>query len=101
MNVRKLKQFVVVEGTTWKPSHNAYGTSFVCVVCGHNEFYKDEVPKPCKHEPEPYEIAMHEEQHTNSDQGTVRFKHKLKQEYNKYGFSTKTGIRYISNEESE
>lgn len=61
MNVRKLEQFKVAKGTTWKPSHDAYGTSFVCSECGHNEFYKDKVPKPCKHKPEDYEIEMFKE----------------------------------------
>ena len=58
-NVRRLKEHEVIKGTTWKPSHDGFGTSFVCDECGHNEFYKDTVPEPCKHQPDDYEIAMH------------------------------------------
>ncbi len=60
MSVRQLPQFQVVQGTTWKPSHDEFGTSFQCTECGHNEFYKDEIPPPCSHKPEEYEKALHE-----------------------------------------
>lgn len=59
INVRDLTEFKVVPLTTWSPSHDEFGTSFQCVKCGHNEFYSAVIPPPCKHEPEPYEQAMH------------------------------------------
>lgn len=51
-SVRSLKQFEVVEGTTWIPTHDEFGTSFQCSVCGAHEFYCDEIPSKCDHSTE-------------------------------------------------
>jgi len=46
---------------SWVANTDEFGISYRCDVCGHNEFYKDEVPPPCPHKPAPYEVKMHED----------------------------------------
>jgi len=43
----------------WVEASDNYGISYYCSKCGHNEFYVDSVPEPCKHNPLDYEIGMH------------------------------------------
>jgi hypothetical protein len=57
----------VVEGTTWYADRNAYGTSYMCVVCGHWEFWEDSVPGPCPHQPEEWEEVLHKRRLRDND----------------------------------
>jgi len=49
IDARKLPEFEVIHGTTWKPSHDELGTSFQCIKCGAHKFYETEIPEPCDH----------------------------------------------------
>ncbi len=49
INVRNLPEFQEIPGTTWKPSHDEFGTSFQCTVCGEYRFYQDQIPVPLEH----------------------------------------------------
>lgn len=49
LHMRQFSEGKLIDGTTWVPDHDEFGTSLTCSVCNARRFYPSEVPPPCDH----------------------------------------------------